>query len=38
MYKAHKNIPGLRLLAVCMDFYLTPDVKGLLIITIEIYY
>ena len=26
----HKNIPGFRVLAVCMGFYLTPDVKGLI--------
>ena len=25
-YKVHRNIPGLRVLAVCMSFYLTPDV------------
>ena len=25
-YKVHRNIPGLRVLAVCMGFYLTPDV------------
>ena len=29
MYNLHKNISSLRVLAICMGFYLTRDVKGL---------